>query len=136
MPIYEFKDTSGLIHEEIFSVNDVPDFITLSNGDVAIRILSMPAFTPTKWGKRIGGVNGIYDPNLQRTVETHSEQAQAYSKKEIKPATINEAYDVATKQIATRKEQNKRLKVHEQQLLAQSQGKGYNLKAFESLKEN
>lgn len=130
MPLFEYKDDNNIITEVLFFINEtVPDLL-LINGKIAHKIISAPAFTPSKWGKRLGGINGVYDEATHTTYDTLSDQIKADSKANRQRATSQDLISVYDNQKALAKEQDKRLAIHEEQLVQQSQGKGYKLKAF------
>ena len=109
----------------------MPETITLKDGTILHRTMSLVAFTPSKWGKRLGGIDGVYDAGTRTTYNTLSERIAADSKANRQPATLNDVISVYDKQKSDMLARNKRLDIHEQQLIEQSQGKGYKLKAFE-----
>lgn len=125
MPFYEFKDSQGNIHERLFSIKDAPEYIELENGDKAYRIISLPAFTPNKWGKLIGGVNGIYDRGLDKTYATMAEREKLCKELGKEPISYNQAMDLKDKRKQQREDSDKRIKAHEKAMEAVKKGHGY-----------
>jgi len=78
MPLHEFKCPCGHVTEDLFKVNEKPDFIPCEEcGEQADSILSMPAWMPPQF-KGVQGNHGRYNiPALGGALANTKEYDQA-----------------------------------------------------------
>jgi len=108
MPLFDYQCEDGHVEERLFQGGeDVPAGVDcLHCGKPALRLLSMPSFTPGRWGDQTGkyGVNGHYDKGLGARYQTSAQRDRIMEKKGLVHASDTPRHFIEDKMEAEKKD--------------------------------